>query len=90
MSHVNTSDSVSGLDAPVSRYRTMEIKRDTPAAEIAARVSQALEAASIKATLSGGGAVSIYTQNEYESKDLDFVTSERSLEIVVKCGVRAP
>jgi hypothetical protein len=55
----------------------MEITRDTPAAEIAARVSQALEAADIKATLSGGGAVSIYTHNEYESKDLDFVTSER-------------
>lgn len=45
--------------------------------ELAALVSQTLEAAGIKATLSGGGAVSIYTQNEYESKDLDFVTSER-------------
>lgn len=55
----------------------MEITRDTPAAAIAARVSQALEAADIQATLSGGGAVSIYTQNEYASKDLDFVTSER-------------
>jgi len=55
----------------------MRITRDTPAAEIAARVSQALEAADIKATLSGGAAVSIYTTNEYESKDLDFVTSER-------------
>lgn len=55
----------------------MEITRDTSVAEIAARVSQALEGAGIKATLSGGGAVSIYTHNEYESKDLDFVTSER-------------
>lgn len=55
----------------------MGIRRDTPAAEIAARVSQALDAAGIKATLSGGGAVSIYTSNAYESKDLDFVTSER-------------
>jgi len=55
----------------------MKINRDTSAAEIAARVSQVLEAADIKATLSGGGAVSIYTRNEYESKDLDFVTSER-------------
>lgn len=77
MSLASTSDSASGLDALVSRFRIMEIKRDTPAAEIAVRVSQALEAAGIKATLSGGGAVSIYTRNEYESKDLDFVTSER-------------
>lgn len=40
-------------------------------------VSQALEAAGIKATLSGGGAVSIYTDNVYTSEDLDFVTAER-------------
>ncbi len=39
-------------------------------------VSQTLEAAGIIATLSGGGAVSIYSDNNYKSKDLDFVTSE--------------
>lgn len=50
---------------------------DTTIAELAARVSQALEGAGITATLSGGAAVSIYTNNEYESKDLDFVTAER-------------
>ena len=55
----------------------MTITAGTTAVELAARVSQALEAAGIKATLSGGGAVSIYTENEYQSKDLDFVTSER-------------
>ncbi|SHF54898.1 hypothetical protein SAMN04487965_2218 [Microbulbifer donghaiensis] len=55
----------------------MAIKADTSAVELAALVSQALEAAGIKATLSGGGAVSIYSDNQYESKDLDFVTSER-------------
>ncbi len=45
--------------------------------ELAALVSQALEDSGIRATLSGGGAVSIYTENLYESRDLDFVTAER-------------
>jgi hypothetical protein len=45
--------------------------------DLAAIVSQALERAGISATLSGGAAVSIYSDNEYESRDLDFVTSER-------------
>ena len=45
--------------------------------ELAALVSQTLDAAGITATLSGGGAVSMYTDNEYESKDLDFVTAEQ-------------
>ncbi len=45
--------------------------------ELAALVSQALEANGIMATLSGGGAVSIYTENLYASRDLDFVTAER-------------
>jgi hypothetical protein len=43
--------------------------------ELAALVSQTLEAAGIAATLSGGGAVSIFTENQYESDDLDFVTA---------------
>ena len=55
----------------------MSINHKTTGFELAAIVSQALEGAGILATLSGGGAVSIYTENEYESKDLDFVTSER-------------
>jgi hypothetical protein len=55
----------------------MIIHAGTTALELAALVSQALEAAGITATLSGGGAVSVHTNNEYESKDLDFVTSER-------------
>ncbi|WP_406828058.1 hypothetical protein [Microbulbifer sp. ARAS458-1] len=55
----------------------MAIDANTPAEELAAIVSQVLEAAGIKATLSGGGAVSIYSDNKYKSKDLDFVTSER-------------
>jgi hypothetical protein len=54
------------------------VNRKTSLEELAALVSQALERAGITATLSGGGAVSIYTENEYESHDLDFVSSERN------------
>jgi hypothetical protein len=57
------------------------VTRDTSLDELAALVSQALEAAGITATLSGGGAVSLYSANEYESRDLDFVTSERTKTI---------
>lgn len=55
----------------------MKITANTTAVELAAWVSQLLEAAGITATLSGGGAVSIYTENQYQSNDLDFVTVER-------------
>lgn len=51
------------------------ITEDTTVDELAAIVSQALESAGIVATLSGGGAVSVYTENEYQSKDLDYVTA---------------
>lgn len=51
------------------------ITRETTLEELAATISQALEAAGVLATLSGGSAVSVYAMNEYESDDLDFVTS---------------
>lgn len=51
------------------------IDTDTSPQEIAAVVSGMLESAGIKATLSGGGAVMFYSLNEYESYDLDFITS---------------
>lgn len=51
------------------------INRETTLEALAATISQALEAAGIQATLSGGSAVSVYAMNEYESDDLDFVTS---------------
>lgn len=41
---------------------------------LAAIVSTTLEAAGISAVLSGGAVVSIYTNNEYESSDLDFIS----------------
>ncbi len=49
-------------------------------------MSGALEAAGIVATLSGGSAVSAYTENGYESADLDFVTSalRETLEPVLR------
>ena len=43
--------------------------------EVAAIVSDALEGAGITATLSGGSAVTIYSNNASLSRDLDFVTS---------------
>ena len=49
--------------------------------EIASLVSQALEAAGIVAVLSGGAAVTIYSDNKYESVDLDFITSARNVAI---------
>ena len=49
--------------------------------EIAARVSEALEAAGIQAVLGGGAAVTLYSANEYMSTDLDFVTVARNKEI---------
>ena len=52
------------------------ISKDSSLIEVAAIVSDALSKAKIQATLSGGGAVSIYTANTYQSKDLDFVTAE--------------
>ena len=52
-----------------------EITRSTSLQELAAIVSQTLERAGIIATLSGGSAVSIYSDNRYQSHDLDVVTS---------------
>jgi hypothetical protein len=53
----------------------VEITEATSIEELAVIISEALEAAGITATLSGGGAVSIYSKNQYMSHDLDFVTS---------------
>jgi hypothetical protein len=52
-----------------------EITEATSIEELAVIISDALESAGITATLSGGGAVSIYSHNQYMSHDLDFVTS---------------
>lgn len=55
----------------------MIISKDTSVEEIAALVCEALEHAGIDVVLSGGGAVILYSENEYMSTDLDFITTER-------------
>ena len=50
------------------------ITEATTLTELAAIVSDVLEREGIVATLSGGAAVSIYSDNRYVSEDLDFVT----------------
>lgn len=52
----------------------MSINPETSLEELAAIVSQALAQAGIDAVLSGGGTVAQYSENEYMSADLDFVT----------------
>ena len=52
----------------------MKITEITTIQELAAIVCQKLEDAGIETFLSGGAVVSIYTQNKYESYDLDFVS----------------
>jgi len=52
----------------------MRITPETSLEELAAMVSEALKRHGIVATLSGGAAVSLYTNNRYMSEDLDFVT----------------
>lgn len=67
------------------------VTRETTIEELAALVSQALERAGITATLSGGGAVTLYSENEYMSSDLDFVTSARKdaiAEAIAPLGFR--
>lgn len=49
---------------------------------IAALVSEALARAGINAVLSGGAVVSIYSENEFQSYDLDFITSHAMKEVV--------
>jgi hypothetical protein len=63
-----------------------EITEQSSLEEVAAIVSDALDDAGITATLSGGSAVTIYSNNQYRSRDLDFVTSAMvaDLEPVLK------
>jgi len=52
----------------------LKIHEDLTLAEVAAIVSDALTQAGITAVLTGGGAVTIYSENEYRSDDLDFIS----------------
>ena len=52
-----------------------EIFRGMPVDELAAIISTTLRDAGISAVLCGGAVVTIYSENEYQSADLDFVTA---------------
>lgn len=54
----------------------MAITRKTGIAELAVRVSEKLRERGLSAILVGGAVVSIYTENRYESGDLDFVIED--------------
>lgn len=53
------------------------ITRDMPVADLAALVCQHLADHGIEAVLTGGAVVTIYSENEYQSNDLDFITTSR-------------
>lgn len=53
----------------------MKINKSTSLPELAYIVSHELIRDGVNATLSGGGAVTIYTENKYISRDLDFVSA---------------
>jgi hypothetical protein len=63
-----------------------EITPNSTLSDVAAIVSSSLEQAGIAATLSGGAAVSIYSDNQYQSKDLDFVTAAMTADILPVLG----
>jgi hypothetical protein len=48
--------------------------------EIAAAICSHLHESGLECTLSGGGCVSIYTHNQYQSSDLDFVMGDYESE----------
>ena len=66
------------------------VDRKTSLLELGAMVCDALKRAGIDAFLSGGAVVSIYTENRYESYDLDFVTiaDRRKIhEVMLRLGL---
>lgn len=58
-----------------------KITAETSLQEIAVLVSETLEEAGVLAVLGGGAAVTHYSNNEYMSTDLDFITTERNKTI---------
>jgi hypothetical protein len=65
------------------------INEETTIPELAVIVSKHLESNNVMAVLSGGSVVTIYTDNKYESGDLDFISPELHkslLEIMAKIG----
>lgn len=58
-----------------------QITGSTTLEELAAIVCTTLESAGINSVLSGGAVVSIYTNNAYESDDLDFISPASTSKI---------
>ena len=67
-----------------------EINAGTTLQELASIVSQALVAGGVAATLLGGAAVSIYTNNRYQSQDLDFVSSAAHQTLAALTALLSP
>lgn len=59
------------------------IRREMSVAELAALVCQHLADQGIEAVLTGGAVVSIYSENEYRSDDLDFICTARQRDLVL-------
>ncbi len=59
----------------------MEIHKTSSLAKITAIVSDALTKANIIAVLTGGGVVTVYSENEYQSDDLDFISPASSQKL---------
>lgn len=57
----------------IKKRTTIGIRKTSSLMEVATIVCGALTEAGISVVLSGGAAVSIYSDNEYESYDLDFI-----------------
>ncbi|MEK7477032.1 MAG: hypothetical protein AAB152_15515 [Candidatus Coatesbacteria bacterium] len=58
------------------------MKRLPPLEPVAGEVCAALRANGVEAILVGGGVVTIYSENEYKSLDLDFVVRGRDAAII--------
>ncbi|EAQ98806.1 hypothetical protein [Congregibacter litoralis] len=61
---------------------------DLDVEQLAARVCESLESKGIHAVLTGGSCVSVWSENEYASNDLDFITlgldSNRAIGLALK------
>jgi hypothetical protein len=57
------------------------ISKKTTRLQLAALITAAFEKEGMSATLVGGAVVSLYTNNQYESYDLDFISSDDQKQI---------
>lgn len=60
-----------------------KISAKTPLKELAGIVSEHLKSKGLQATLVGGAAVTIYSNNEYQSRDLDFISPNDHRDLIL-------